>query len=46
MVAELAQEKPEVSEAPPADLERQKEIFEVESDEEDDDSDEPVSSRD
>ena len=46
MVAELAREKPEASEAYPADLERQKEIFEVESDEEDDDSDEPISSRD
>ena len=46
MVPELAREKPEVSEAYPAHLERQKEIFEVESDEEDDDSDEPISSRD
>ena len=46
MVVELAREKPEASEAYPADLERQKEIFEVESDEEDDGSDEPVSSRD
>ena len=39
-------ENPEASEVLPADLERQREIFEVESDEEDYDSDEALTSRD
>ena len=43
MIAELEKEKPEAVEAPPADLERQKELMGVDSEEEDDDSDDPTS---
>ena len=42
MILELEREKPEAAEAPPADLERQRELFNVDSDDEDDDSDDAI----